>query len=403
MKIVHVTDYFHPMLGYQDTFLALAELRQGHDVSVVTSDRYRPFESYDETVGPLLGPRRVGAGRRTEQGIDVLRLPVLLEVHFRCWLDGLEKAVLSLRPDLVIVHGVTTGHASRLARMKRRAGVRRCAPFSLIVDDHMVPGPERSLSARVTYGVFRRLGAQSILREADAIVAVTSATKRFMMNNYGFADTDISVIPLGADTVLFRRRPERRAELRRKYGYVASDVVFIYAGKITKSKGTDILVSAALAAMESRLPVKVMIVGDGPEAFTGELRRRIDAAGRTADFHWHPPVLNRDLPDLFSVADVGVWAARSSLAMIEAQSCELPIIVSSFPAAAERVRDRNGLIFAEGEADDLAAAMLSLMDESTRREMGRRGREIVRRDRDYRVLSDRFLALMSRNSTAIRS
>ena len=403
MKIVHVTDYFHPLLGYQDTFLALAALRQGHDVSVVTSDRYRPFESYDETTGPLLGPRRVGAGRRLEHGIDVLRLPVVLEVHFRCWLSGLAKAVQSLHPDLVIVHGLTTGQASRLARMKRRASVERRAPFSLIVDDHMVPGRDRSVLGRVTYGIFRHFGARSILREADAIVAVTASTKRFMMQNYGFAETDISVIPLGADTTLFRRRLDRRAELRRKYGYASTDVVFIYAGKITKSKGVDILVSAALEAMESHLPMKVMIVGDGPEAFTRAVRRRIDAAGRTADFHWHPPVLNRDLPDLFSVADVGVWPARSSLAMIEAQSCELPIIVSSFPAAAERVRDRNGLIFAEGETHGLANAMLSLMDEAIRREMGRRGRAIVQSDRDYRVLSDRFLALMSRDSTGIRS
>jgi glycosyltransferase involved in cell wall biosynthesis len=403
MKIVHVTDYFHPPLGYQDTFLALAELRQGHDVSVVTSDRYRPFEDYDETVGRILGSRLVGCGRRDEHGIDVLRLPVAAEIHFRCWLRGLEDAVRSLCPDLVIVHGLATGQASRLARMKRKSRAQHGRTFSLIVDDHQEDEPKRSLLPRAIYGGFRRVGGPAILGEADAIVAVSDAAKHFMIETYGYRSTDISVIPLGADTDLFRRRPDRRAELRHKYGHRPSDVVFIYAGKVTASKGADILVAAALEAVEAQPSLKVILVGDGPDAFVDGLRKRIDVAGRPAHFAWHPPVLNRELPDLFSMADVGVWAARSSLAMIEAQSCELPIIVSSFPAAAERVRRGNGLIFDEGDVHALATAMLSLMDGGKRHQMGQRGRAIVQRERDYRVLSDRFLALMSTGSTTIRS
>ena len=258
-------------------------------MTVITSDRYRPFENFDETVGPLLGPRIVGPGRRHELGIDVIRLQVTVEVHFRCWMRGLAEAVASVSPDVVIVHGVATGQASRLARLRARLRAQGGRTFRLIVDDHMTPG-RSTVMHRVAYGLFRRLEGPQILREADALVAVTESTKGFMIANYGFPPADVEVIPLGADTTLFSHRPDRRAALRHEFGYRDSDVVFIYAGKIVSSKGTDILVEAGLDAMTRNETVKVMLVGEGPHDFTRMLSRRIDAAGRTADFRWHPPV-----------------------------------------------------------------------------------------------------------------
>jgi hypothetical protein len=43
MKIIHVIDYFQPQLGYQETFLAKEQAKQGHEVYVLTSDRYNPI------------------------------------------------------------------------------------------------------------------------------------------------------------------------------------------------------------------------------------------------------------------------------------------------------------------------------------------------------------------------
>ena len=55
MKIVHLTSYFQPQLGYQEYFLAREHIKLGHDVWVVTSDRYFPFPDYDKTVKNILG------------------------------------------------------------------------------------------------------------------------------------------------------------------------------------------------------------------------------------------------------------------------------------------------------------------------------------------------------------
>ena len=78
MKIVHVVDYFHPELGYQETFVAREHARMGHEVCVVTSDRYSPF-IYKENRN-LLGNRIKKPGMFMERDIKVWRLKTLWEI-----------------------------------------------------------------------------------------------------------------------------------------------------------------------------------------------------------------------------------------------------------------------------------------------------------------------------------
>ena len=42
MRIVHIVDYLMPQMGYQE-FLLQMDSHQGHEVFIITSDRYTPF------------------------------------------------------------------------------------------------------------------------------------------------------------------------------------------------------------------------------------------------------------------------------------------------------------------------------------------------------------------------
>ena len=49
MRIVHVIGYFQPEYGYEEYYTALTQLKFGHEVHVITSDRIvnvpaRPLE-----------------------------------------------------------------------------------------------------------------------------------------------------------------------------------------------------------------------------------------------------------------------------------------------------------------------------------------------------------------------
>ena len=394
MRIIHSLDYFQPKLGYQDTFLAQAQIDEGHDVSVVTSDRYRPFENYEQTVAPLLGPRLRSPGVYIEEGITVYRLPVQFERNFRCWVKGLEKTILKLQPDIVHVHGVSNFFALRIALLKAR--LPENASYRLIIDDHMVQTAHTHLSGRLFYYAFRMACKSLLLSQANALVAVSADTKRFMEINYQFPAERIEIVPLGADTRRFRFCGKARQELRHRLGVTEDEVVFIYAGKIVPAKGPDLLVKASLSLLAQGEPIRVLLVGSGTNEYIKEMKSWTEQQGFGNRFVWQPFVPNESLPDYYSAADVGVWPKESSLTMVEAQACRLPIIVSDFPVAAERISCNNGLIFRQGDVADLAAKMKRLIaDKALRQAMGERGFDLVKRTLDYRVLSRRFLELVT--------
>lgn len=392
MRIIHSLDYFQPQLGYQDTFLAQTQIDDGHDVSVITSDRYRPFENYEQTVAPLLGPRLRSPGVYIEEGITVYRLPVLFEHDLRCWVKGLEKTILKLQPDIVQVHGVSNFFALRIAWLKAR--LPQNASYRLIIDDHMVPTAHMPLSRCLFYYAFRMACKSLLLSQADALVAVSADTKRFMEINYQFPSERIEIVPLGADTRRFQFCGKVRQELRQRIGVTEDEVLFIYAGKIVPAKGPDLLIKAALALLAQGEPIRVLLVGNGPDEYVKEIKSWTAQQGFADRFFWQTFVPNESLPDYYSAADVGVWPKESSLTMIEAQACRLPIIVSDFPVAAERISCNNGLVFRQGDVADLAAKMERLIaDKALRQAMGERGFDLVKRTLDYRVLSRCFLEL----------
>ncbi len=105
--IVHIVAYFQPELGYQEHFLAREMATAGHNVHMVTSNRFHPFTNFDQTAGKVLGSRFTEAGTSQRDGYTVHRLPLKWEYHNRVIVSGLSKTLKELSPDLVILHGTT--------------------------------------------------------------------------------------------------------------------------------------------------------------------------------------------------------------------------------------------------------------------------------------------------------
>lgn len=130
MKIVHLCNYIQPKLGYQEYYLAKEHARMRHDVTVVTSDRYYPFPDYDKTVKKVLGKRLIGKKVELVDGFKIIRLGVLIEVGSQVILNGLEKTIKEIKPDVVICHEIGTFNSFKIARIKKKL------KFRLIYDSH---------------------------------------------------------------------------------------------------------------------------------------------------------------------------------------------------------------------------------------------------------------------------
>jgi len=387
MNIVHIQDYFHPILGYQETFLPREQAKLRHNVYMVTSDRYSPL--IYQANKSLLGNRIKGAGFFVEEGIKVWRLKTLFEIPHNIWMLGLGKKVEELRPDIVIMHGIANLTALRIAKLKNR---RR--NFKLVYDDHMAFIASRS-KLRALYPLFRWRFSQLIQEKADALVAVADTSRMFMHRKYGIPLERIAVIPLGADHELFRFDPSSRREVRQKLSLNNEDVLFVYAGKIIEVKGPHILVGAAIRLMRIHSNVKVLLVGNGPQAYIQRMKEDIRRTYLEHRFIWHSAVPNGELPKLYSASDVAVWPCESSLSMLEAMACGLPVIMSDSSETLERVGHDNGLIYQRADASDLAQQMEKLLDPQLRMKMGHNSRKLIEDKLNWRIIARQFIEVAS--------
>lgn len=383
MRIVHVAYYFYPAIGYQETFLAKEHARLGHDVYVVTSDRYAPLVYYENR--ELLGSRIKGSGFFIEEGIKVWRMKTLFEVPHTIWMRGLERKIQELKPDVVIVHGITNFSAIRIARLKSKIG-----GFKLIYDEHMLFSLSRS-KMRILYPLFKWLFSRLIQEAADALVAILPETKMFMHEKYGIPLSRIVIIPLGADDELFRFDAVARQEVRRELALQEDDVVFIYTGKIILQKKLHLLIEAAANLVAKHDNLKVVLVGNGSEPYIGELKQDIKAKNMEGIFVWHDALPNNQLYRVYAAADAAVWPSGPSIGMREAMACSLPLIISDDSAVSELVACDNGFIFREGDVLQLTQHMTKLLDLKRRREMGCNSRRFIEEKLSWKIIAKQFI------------
>ena len=386
MNILHVIDSFQPQLGYQETFLAREQAKLGHDVCVVTSDRY--YADLYSGNKELLGERIKGAGYFTEEGINVWRLKTLFKVPPRQpWLRGLEDKVKELQPDIIIVHGIANFSAIRLARLKRQM-----PHFKLICDDHMTDDNSTS-KMRIFYPLFKWTFSHVIQKNADALVAVLPQTRIFMHEKYGMPIEKIEIIPLGADDELFRFDAVTRRLTRKRLGIDDGDIVIIYTGKIIPFKRLPLLIEAVSILAGKNPEIKVLLVGDGERAHIDELRRLIRDRRLEDRFIWHEAVPNEELPRLYSAADVAVWPYGASISQREAMACSLPLILSDASMVTALVSNNNGFLFKEEDADDLAYQIKKLLNPELRKKTGYNSRKYIEEKLSWRVIAGKFLEL----------
>ncbi|PIR59468.1 MAG: hypothetical protein COU69_00010 [Candidatus Pacebacteria bacterium CG10_big_fil_rev_8_21_14_0_10_56_10] len=394
MKIAIVSDYFQAVIGYAKPQIARQLIQQGHTVKVITSDRYFPFANYQTTRQDQLGPRRRSVGTFREHGVHVQRLPVAAEMFARTHIVGLEAAVTKYRPELVIVFGISSPSAIRMARLKRPKRDHRPKQdhFKLVLVDSHLPSElqlEKSSLKQVMYGGFRALFARE-LDVADKFIALQDDTVGIIKEVYG-VDRDVEVVDNGTDPQLFRFSARKRRELRHRLSIGSDNYVVIYTGKVVPAKGVHLL-TQAFAEVLSQLPESwCAIVGDGPAEYRQQCLAGLPD-NVTARIRWTGNQPHQELLGYYSLADVAVWPLQESLAMNDSASCSRPFIANHRLGAKTRISNDNALLYKQGDAADLAKRIIELGRDPARREaMGRRGRQLVETKLNWASIARRFL------------
>ena len=389
MKIAHVISYFQPKLGYQEFYLAKEQLKMGHDVCIVTSDRYAPFPDFSKTVGSILGERLVGQGVFVEEGLKVVRLPLIFEFASDNALLGLKRALASFSPDVVHAHGATA-----LTTMATIA-FKTFLNYKVVVDCHMDYSLESKSKIRRTafYLWSRNPVCRWMLKRADGYIAVAGSVRRWLSREWGLCHNRIQVIPLGAESELFSPNMLKREMMRRKLGVEEEDVLIIYAGKLIPEKDIEVLLNAVAILLQTDRNIKVLLVGSGPDEYIGKLFRLIDKYKIRRNVLLHPFQHKTLLPDYYNAADIGIWPGNPSITIVEAMATGMPIIIPHCTGSYSTnlhhyVQYDNGFEFEEGNTEELCDYLKKLVtDKKLRKKMGLRSRKLVEEKLDWSVIA----------------
>jgi glycosyltransferase involved in cell wall biosynthesis len=387
MRIVHVTQYFLPWLGYQEFYLAREQIRDGNDVHVIASNLRWPDVGYS-ALGARGESQEMPAGAGPEYGIPTHRLTVRARLLGRLVLRDLSRTVAALRPDIVHAHGYLMPATAELARLRRK----RELAFHLLVDEHQLPHQaNNSFVHRVERKLASLAARKFVMPSVEQFVAVADGAREWLVEEYGCPESRVVLIPLGADTDAFLPDAAVGLHTRELLGIAADRPTILYSGKIASHKRIDVLINA-VAMLPSDWNTMVLLVGDADPATLSQLESL--AASARVSLHVVPAVEPSELARYFNAADVCAWPADATVSHLEAASCGKVIVIPDEVGIRDRIAAGNGVGVPVGDVSALAAALKRLLaDPHLRTRMGRAGRALVESRYSWRSVASRFQVL----------
>jgi glycosyltransferase involved in cell wall biosynthesis len=235
-----------------------------------------------------------------------------------------------------------------------------------------------------------RLCDRALSRFTARMIAVSKDTASFYTQDVGVAAEIISVVNNGVDTALYAsgNGTALRAELASREEFLIGTV-----GRLAKAKNHPRLVEAAAMMRDAGIPVRVVIVGEGPERAATEARiSELSMDGNVTLLGERD-----DVPDLLAAFDVFVLSSDREghpLSALEAQSAGTPVVLTDAGGSADAVsRDDSGTggLLVEKSAAALAAGLIELAREPERlTAMSEFAKSYASRHFDKTLMIDRY-------------
>lgn len=296
-----------------------------------------------------------------EKGIGV-KILGMNSYHNPLQIVALSRLIKKSRIDIIHTHGYFGSTFGRLAAI-------------------LVKTPTIIAHVHTTYYGFKKrnlLVEKFLSLFTDKIVCVSRAVNRFVEEVEGISEKKTCLIYNGVGKPrLFQGDRDSHVD-RKSLGLGEEDLVVITVASLTPHKGHHVLIDAAKAVSKRHENLRLLIVGDGPlrnnlRAYADELQlsSKIVFAGQ-----------RKDVNSLLKLANIFVLPSKEReglpIALIETMAVGLPVIGTQLGGIPEVIEENvNGLLFAPGNSEELAAAIEKLIGDKTIREkMGRAGRKI---------------------------
>jgi glycosyltransferase involved in cell wall biosynthesis len=198
------------------------------------------------------------------------------------------------------------------------------------------------------------------------------------------------VIPYGINFKRFRRRKADK-KLVSELG-LKGKTVLVAVGRLSQQKGFAYLIKALSEVKKKEKNFKLLLIGDGEER--KNLEKLSKELGLEEEIIFLGKVSHDKLPKCYHAADIFVLPSlyeSFGIVFLEAMASGLPIISTNIAAIPEVVNKKVGILVKPKNVQELAEAILALInDEKRRREMGKEGMRLARKF-DWSFVSEKMI------------
>ena len=199
------------------------------------------------------------------------------------------------------------------------------------------------------YSKFSKIRKNLIYLMATNLIANSNAMKKDIQNTNRFVDSKVKVIP-------------NALEIKEVENVQRDENLVVFAGRLHRIKGVDILIRAFKLVHEKVPSLKLKIVGPGEEVKM--LSSLVTELNLSEVISFEGPTGKEGVLKYFKSANFVVVPSRSEAfgyVVIEAMSLGTPVIGSDVDGILEIItHEKNGLLFKEGNAKDLSEKILDM-------------------------------------------
>jgi colanic acid/amylovoran biosynthesis glycosyltransferase len=234
------------------------------------------------------------------------------------------------------------------------------------------------------------------IHAADFIVCISAYTQSQLMKLSPYEDwSKFSVAHLGVDPSQWA--PEPKPSSRAPFD-VQTPFEILCVGRLTPAKGQHLLIDAVDRLLQQGRPVRLRLVGDGPDAASLRVSAAHIAIPQAVLFEG---AVNQDrILSFYRTADafcLPSFAEGLPVVLMEAMALQIPCVSTSITGIPELIRDGiDGLLVPASDLKSLVEALARLMDEAElRRRLGESGRSRVLKHFDLACNAKTLAAIFS--------
>lgn len=389
MNIVHLLDYFHPNAGYQSNVLTKHLQKKGHNNTIITPE----IDKYYQYLNTFFGKDNIDILDEVftnKYKVRIARVKIRAYISSRAiYKKTLYKFIEDLKPDLLFVYDLDTYAGIKFILREKKLN------YPVIFNSTMLEMASKNRFAKLFRFFYRKFITPKIVKRKLHIIKTQD--NDYIHEAFNIPKHHSTYISFGSDTSIFYPDNRFKTDFRNKYQLNENEILFIYAGKLDKDKGSDLLVKTFAEKIISNngLEAVLVLVGNFKEDDSQLERGFMSSESKILRFATVPYI---ELEKFYKSCDYSIFPKQVSLSFFDVQACGLPVILEKNDINIARTNFDNGYTFERNNAFDLRKKVIKVLDqyENNYKNLSENSYKMVRNNYSWDLITDKYLEVFKK-------